>query len=75
MKGANLRTGIRISFNEAVFGCEKEKMGYVPFISSKPGDMNVTRCPDLFNFPYGFKHGGVIEITDDEYVRLLNAKF
>ncbi|MBQ6361059.1 MAG: molecular chaperone DnaJ [Lachnospiraceae bacterium] len=24
MKGANLRTGIRISFNEAVFGCEKE---------------------------------------------------
>ena len=54
------------------FGCEKEKMGYVPFISSKPGDMNVTRCPDLFSFPYGFKHGGVIEITDEEYERLKN---
>ena len=54
------------------FGCEKEKMGYVPFISSKPGDMNVTRCPDLFKFPYGFKHGGVIEITDEEYERLKN---
>ena len=54
------------------FGCEKEKMGYVPFISSKPGDMNVTRCPDLFSFPYGYKHGGVIEITDEEYERLKN---
>ena len=57
------------------FGCEKEKMGYVPFISSKPGDMNVTRCPDLFNFPYGYKHGGVVEITEEEYERLKNAKF
>ncbi len=57
------------------FGCEREKMGYVPFISSKPGDMNVARCPDLFSFPYGFKHGGVIEITDEEYERLLNAKW
>ncbi len=47
-------------------------MGYVPFISSKPGDMNVTRCPDLFSFPYGYKHGGVIEITDEEYERLKN---
>lgn len=52
------------------FGCEREKMGYVPFISPKPGNMNVTRCPDLFSFPYGFKHGGVIEITDEEYNRL-----
>ena len=57
------------------FGCEKEKMGYVPFISSKPGDMNFTRCPDLFSFPYGYKHGGVVEITDEEYERLKTAKF
>ncbi len=52
------------------FGCEKPKMGYVPFISSKPGDMSFTRCPELFSFPYGFKHGKVIDITDDEYIRL-----
>lgn len=57
------------------FGCEKEKMGYVPFISSKPGDTEFTRCPELVSFPYGFKHGGVIEITDEEYDRLLNAEF
>lgn len=54
------------------FGCEKEKMGYVPFISSKPGDMKVTRCTELFSFPYGFKHGGVIEITDEEYEQISN---
>ncbi len=52
------------------FGCEKDKMGYVPFISSKPGDMNFIRCPDTFEFPYGFKHGKCIEITDEEYERL-----
>ena len=52
------------------FGCEKEKMGYVPFISSEPGDMNFTRADDKFSFPYGFKHGKVIEITDEEYERL-----
>ncbi len=54
------------------FGCEREKMGYVPFISSKPGDTEFTRCPELVSFPYGFKHGGVIEITDEEYERLKN---
>lgn len=54
------------------FGCEKEKMGYVPFISSKPGDSNFERVPEQFSFPYGFKHGRVIEITDEEYERLKN---
>ena len=57
------------------FGCEKDKMGYVPFVSSKPGDMNFTRCPEKFSFPYGFKHGGVVEIIDEEYERILNNKY
>ncbi len=57
------------------FGCEQEKMGYVPFVSPAPGNMNFTRCPEKFTFPYGFKHGGIIEITDEEYERLKNAKF
>ena len=52
------------------FGCEKEKMGYVPFVSSKPGNSNFKRADEKFSFPYGFKHGGVIEITDDEYDKL-----
>ncbi len=52
------------------FGCEKEKMGYVPFVSSKAGDMNFQRVPEQFSFPYGFKHGRVIEITDEEYEKV-----
>lgn len=52
------------------FGCEKEKMGYVPFVSSKAGDMNFIRSPEEFSFPYGFKHGRVMEITPNEYKKL-----
>ena len=52
------------------FGCEKEKMGYVPFVSTKPGVADFERADGSFSFPYGFKHGRVIEITDKEYERL-----
>lgn len=54
------------------FGCEKEKMGYVPFISDTPGSARFTKTTEEFSFPYGFKHGKVIEITDEEYERLKN---
>lgn len=52
------------------FGCKKSKMGYVPFVSPKAGDANFKRSYGAFSFPYGFKHGGVIEITEEEYERL-----
>lgn len=54
------------------FGCAKEDMGYVPFISSKPGDSNFALATESFSFPYGFKHGGIVEITDEEYDKILN---
>ncbi len=49
------------------FGCEKPKMGYVPFISEAPGNTNFKMCKEEFSFPYGFKHGKVLEISDEEY--------
>ncbi len=52
------------------FGCEKEKMGYVPFVSDKPGNADFRRSDESFSFPYGFKHGGIIEITDEEYDKI-----
>ena len=52
------------------FGCEKEKMGYVPFVSEKPGNCNFKRSDESFSFPYGFKHGGITEITDEEYDKI-----
>lgn len=54
------------------FGCAKEEMGYVPFISEKPGDSNFRRADESFSFPYGFKHGGIVEITDEEYNKIKN---
>jgi hypothetical protein len=54
------------------FGCEKEKMGYVPFISEKAGDAHFHQVNQLFSFPYGFKHGKVIEISDEEYKKILS---
>ena len=56
------------------FGCKKSKMGYVPFLSDKVGDANFRRARKKFSFPYGFKHGCVVEITKEEYDRLLNYK-
>lgn len=52
------------------FGCAKEDMGYVPFVSSAPGDATLRKCDNMLSFPYGFKHGRVIEITDEEYERV-----
>lgn len=54
------------------FGCEKEKMGYVPFVADKPGNNSFRRANDSFSFPYGFKHGRIIEITDEEYEAIDN---
>ncbi len=54
------------------FGCEKAKMGYVPFVSEKPGCADFAMAKERFSFPYGFKHGGILEITDEEYDRLKN---
>ena len=54
------------------FGCEKEKMGYVPFISGNPGNSNFRRSDENFSFPYGFKHGGIVEISDEEYYKIKN---
>lgn len=55
------------------FGCEKDKMGYVPFISPSAGNSDFRMCKEEFTFPYGFKHGRVIEITQKEYDSIKGA--
>ena len=32
--------------------------------------MDFHKAKEEFSFPYGFKHGKVIEITDEEYEKL-----
>ena len=52
------------------FGCEKEKMGYVPFVSPAASNAAFERADAQFTFPYGFKHGHAVEITPSEYEAL-----
>ncbi len=61
----------RVCFMMDFFGCaEKEKQGYVPYVMESLDDMHLTRADEQFKFPYGFKHGVVLEITDEEYERV-----
>ena len=52
------------------YGCEKSKQGYVPFVSDDISTGKFVRSDESFSFPYGFKHGTVLEITDEEYDRI-----
>ncbi len=52
------------------FGCPREQMGYVPYVSPAPGDTRFRRADSEFSFPYGFKHGRFLEITEEEYQTL-----
>ena len=52
------------------YGCEKEKQGYVPFVAKDISTGRFVRSDKAFSFPYGFKHGTVMEITDEEYKRI-----
>ncbi len=52
------------------YGCEKDKQGYVPFVADDISTGKFVRSDEEFNFPYGFKHGTVLSITDEEYDRI-----
>ena len=46
------------------FGCEKENMGYVPFVSPAVGNAGFQRADEEFHFPYGFKHGRSVRLDE-----------
>ena len=52
------------------YGVAGAGQGYVPFIapSMKSGDF--IRSDSEFHFPYGFKHGTILEISEEEYARM-----
>ncbi len=52
------------------YGCEKDKQGYVPFVAGDISTGKFVRSDEQFSFPYGFKHGTVLSITDEEYERI-----
>ena len=52
------------------FGTVKEKQGYVPFIADSLAKGEFVRSDKAFSFPYGFKHGTILTITEEEYRRI-----
>jgi hypothetical protein len=52
------------------YGCSAAGQGYVPFLAKSLESGEFVRSDASFSFPYGFKHGTVLSITDEEYERL-----
>ena len=52
------------------FGEKRKCKGYVPFIATDFENGVFEEASDRFSFPYGMKHGSVLEITAEEYERI-----
>ena len=63
------------------YGVRGAGQGYVPFVSDDLSSGVFTRyqsvrgaetgdCGESFSFPYGYKHGTILAITDEEYERV-----
>lgn len=52
------------------YGCNAAGQGYVPFLADSLASGHFVRSDASFSFPYGFKHGTVLSITDEEFDRL-----
>jgi len=52
------------------YGCPEEEQGYIPYLADDIATGDFRRSDADFSFPYGYKHGTVLEITDEEYDRL-----
>lgn len=49
---------------------DAEGHGYVPFVADTLASGHFMRSDEAFSFPYGYKHGTILSITDEEYHRL-----
>jgi len=54
------------------YGVEGAGQGYVPFIADSLESGRFIRSDESFQFPYGFKHGTVLAISEEEYERIRN---
>lgn len=57
------------------YGVRGKGQGYVPFVSEDIASGIFKRSDEMFTFPYGFKHGTVIAITEEEYDRIKSFDF
>ena len=52
------------------YGVPGEGQGYVPFVAESLASGRFARSDESFHFPYGFKHGTIIKISDQEYEQI-----
>lgn len=52
------------------YGVPGEGQGYVPFVADSMESGRFVRSDERFYFPYGFKHGTIIQISTVEYERI-----
>lgn len=52
------------------FGVKGKGQGYVPFIADKLAEGKFVRSDASFGFPYGFKHGTILKITQSDYEKI-----
>ncbi len=57
------------------FGARGKGQGYVPFVSEDISKGVFLRDDKSFSFPYRFKHGTVLPITEEEYERIKTFDF
>lgn len=52
------------------YGVPGAGQGYVPFVAHSLAGGEFERADRLFSFPYGFKHGTILKISEEEYCRI-----
>ncbi len=52
------------------YGVKGAGQGYVPFVAPSMQSGDFVRSDAAFSFPYGFKHGTLLTITEEEYSRM-----
>ena len=52
------------------YGVPGAGQGYVPFIAASLEKADFVRSDAEFSFPYGFKHGTILTISEEEYERM-----
>ncbi|MDO4292410.1 MAG: glycoside hydrolase family 43 protein [Eubacteriales bacterium] len=57
------------------YGVPGAGQGYVPFVAPDLKSGDFVRSDQRFSFPYGFKHGTILKIGEEEYRRIRNFDF
>ena len=55
------------------YGVPGDGQGYVPFVADSMASEQFVRSDERFHFPYGYKHGTIIKISEEECERIRSS--